>query len=981
MRGRLLALATRTGHVLVAWIVLIALENVIVGVAYRHLFAGFWEMGLARRYLSPLALAALLPLALALAALAPRVRGVADRPRRLRAFVISALVLGASAALSVSTGRHMQSWLARGAFMLAVGGASALAVRVALPRISRLGDGLLAGLGASVSAIFWSIDAFVLPRLYPGFHASALIVSLASASALSLAWQGRRWMDRLALAALAFALLCGALARNSARGVERADNLRLILLDHAPILGRAVRLASALAPPIPTDDVEPTAIAPGPGEVARALDWTGRDLVLLSIDALRADHVGAYGYDRHTTPNIDALAARGTRVSRVYCPTPHTSYSVTSLLTGKYMRPLLSLGVGDDSDTWAGLLRRYGFRTAAFYPPAVFFIDEQRFEAFRDSGLGFEYRKVEFAGQETRVAQVHRYIDSAPRDRPLFLWVHLFEPHEPYVVHEGHRFGASATDLDAYDSEIAEADETVGKLLALLEARRPGAVVIVTADHGEEFGEHGGRYHGTTVYEEQVRVPLIVVGPGVRTQVLDAPAQTIDLLPTALSALGIPRPARVRGRDLGPLLQRGEITAEDRAGFAFSETDDFTLVAEGSERLVCARKVGACTLFDVASDPLQRRDLSRDRGPRASELRRRASQVERDHGRYEGGVKLPDALRLGKQGEVDAAEDVAGLLDDASPAIRREAAEVCFSLHAPSTVPQMRRAMGREDDEVTRRFLELALVRSGEPPGPVALALVADADLAWRRRAALALAERGDARGTETLVAWWREGGLELDRARELLAAFGATSARSAVPALVRSLDDVRLRPLVADTLGRIGDLSARDPLLKAFAGERYRSTRPHLARALLALGAREEFHAPLARFAGVPEPMTEAVEIAARAGLLTARRGGVHPARPAPRLEGKVTVPAGKLRLLVLAAGEGEATAVVDGRSIAGRVEGSVTLVELGDELGATRAGEMRLELAHAAGVIAAWIVPRADEIPPPPPVAWDAGASSPDP
>ena len=160
----------------------------------------------------------------------------------------------------------------------------------------------------------------------------------------------------------------------------------------------------------------------------------------MTIDALRADHVSSYGYARRTTPNIDRLAARGARFEHAYCPTPHTSYSVTSMMTGKYMRPLLAMGSGEDSETWAGYLRRYGFRTAAFYPPAVFFIDEHRFRRMKADGLGFEYRKEEFAPPELRRAQIAEYVASAPRDKPLFLWVHLFEPHEPYVNHAEHPF-------------------------------------------------------------------------------------------------------------------------------------------------------------------------------------------------------------------------------------------------------------------------------------------------------------------------------------------------------------------------------------------------------------------------------------------------------------------------------------------------------------------------------------------------------------
>src|SRR5262249_24122874 len=144
-----------------------------------------------------------------------------------------------------------------------------------------------------------------------------------------------------------------------------------------------------------------------------------------------------------------------------------------------------------------------------------------------------------------------------PADRRVFLWVHLFEPHEPYEAHPEHPFGDR--DVDRYDAEIAAADEGIDAIIAAVRARRPTAVTIVTADHGEEVSERGGRYHGTTVYEEQVRVPLVVNAPGLfAPHRVRAPVQLIDLLPTVLAGLEIPRPARVRGADLGPLLAAEE---------------------------------------------------------------------------------------------------------------------------------------------------------------------------------------------------------------------------------------------------------------------------------------------------------------------------------------------------------------------------------------------------------------------------------------
>jgi arylsulfatase A-like enzyme len=655
------------------------------------------------------------------------------------------------------------------------------------------------------------------------------------------------------------ALACALRAPHASRELQRFSNLRIILVEHAPILGRTVEATEALRPAdrSPEPGVALTA-SPGPGEVARSLDWTGHDLVLITVDALRADHVSAYGYARSTTPSLDALARDGALFEAAYCPTPHTSYSITSMMTGKYLRPLLALGLGEDSETWAQDLRRYGWRTAAFYPPAVFFIDEDRFPRFEQTHLGFEYAKVEFADPALREEQVAGYLAGAPASSPLFLWVHFFEPHEPYVAHPEHVFtGGGSADEDAYDGEIATADDGIGRIVRLIGATRPGAVVMVTADHGEEFGEHGGRYHGTTVYEEQVRVPLVVAGPGVRKGARVATVvQTIDLLPTALSALGIPRPARLRGRDLGPVLA-GDTRALD-AGFAFAETDGYALVASGPERLVCERRAAACALYRPADDPLERRDRSGDEAARFDELRGMLRASERDHGRYEGGggPVWPEPLRRGMQGDTESATDVAALLDDASVDIRRKAAEVSFSLHVPSTAPQLRRALARDEDDGVRRWSALALARSSAEVPPLVDALLKDGLRDWRHRAALVLGERGDARACEEIASYWSDVAptqgqasadgepprlaLELPAAEELLAATTRARCRAAVPSLLRALQDVRARPHVADALGALGDDRARAPLRTMLATEPYVTTRPHEAQALLALGARE---------------------------------------------------------------------------------------------------------------------------------------------
>lgn len=956
------------GGVLASFVVLLVLENAAIGLGYRAEFTAAWEMGQARNALSPVALAASVPLAVVAVVLGHL---LARRDRRLLGAL--AALSGLAVGVGVTNGRHFESAVLRVPFVAVVALAAAGLTVVLVPRLPLDRPRLIAGSGAALATLAWLADARVLPRLYPAFHLALLVVAL-------LAWSATWVLVRevpagrtLSRAALVIALVSVAWAPRASRMVAGSDNLRRVLLEHAPVLGRAVRLASVLAPPPPLDDEASAETVTAAAKVSadRTLDWTGRDVVLVTIDALRADHVSSYGYARKTTPAIDALAARGVRFTHAYCPTPHTSYSVASMMTGKYVRPLLAMGARDDAETWPLLLRRYGYRTAAFYPPAVFFIDAHKFQTMQREGLGFEYRKEEFAGEELRRAQIERYLAEAPRDKPLFLWVHLFEPHEPYEMHAAHPFQGDET-RDAYDSEIAAADALVGDVVRLVEARRPGAVMMVSADHGEELGDHGGRYHGTTVYEEQVRVPLVVVAPGLAPRVVTAPVQTIDLLPTTLAALDVPRPARLRGRDLGPLLV-GKAAPDDE-GLAFAETDEQTLVARGSDRLVCARKIGACTLFDVAKDPGQKAPVT-DRPDRVAELRKLTAAIARENGKVEVAA-LPEALRRGLQGDRDAAEDVLPLFDDSRVDIRRAAARCAFRLRAPEMAAQLRRALAKDEDAEVRAWSALALVRLGLGEDGEAGSLVTKAlegsDPARRTAAALALAEHGDVRGERGLVARWDEAFTpdakapgEVDEARELLAALGTIKAKTAVPSLVRSLGDVRLRAFVVATLGALGDPRAREPILAAFVGERYLHMRAPEAKALVALGEKgPAFRGALARFLGTPEPTVELLAIAHEAGLVPA--SGVLPGREGPA------------RLLVLVRRGTAASAVtasVEGAPLALTASGEEVRVA---EIPALAPGA-RVEVS-GEGVVTRWVVRRAPEVPPPPPEAWDGGASSDD-
>jgi arylsulfatase A-like enzyme len=960
-------------------------------------------------------------------------RAERSRPHRVMLGLLVATG-GALSAFGVGGGRHLAAPGLRLAFALAVAGVSCAAVVLVAAPLSatlRRTPAAFALGSAGVVVLLELVNRFALVRLYPAFHtalagaallvAPAVLVPLvAEREQRALKRPGARTGVMVGLGLALLAALGVLLWQPAAQRLAHFDNLRLILLESAPLAAELVTESARLAPPEPLtepDDATAVDAALGATTGQAALNFQGRDVLLVTIDALRADHVGAYGYARKLTPNFDDLATRGTVFEHAYCPTPHTSYSVTSLLTGKYLRPLLLQGAGEDSDTWAGLFRTYGYRTAAFYPPAVFFIDQSRFVGFEKRALDFEYRWVEFAEGEKRLAQVRDYLSAAPRDKPLFVWVHLFGPHEPYEAHPELGLSLGDRDVDRYDAEIAAADKAVGELTKLMNTRRLGGVTIVSADHGEEFGDHGGRYHGSSVYEEQVRVPLVVVGPGVKTQRVAEVVQTIDLLPTVLSALSVPRPPRIRGRDLGALLAGAR---PSEAGMAYAETDEQALYAEGPFRLLCVRRVGACKLFDLEKDPGETRDASSDHPEALARLRGKLRELAASHGRYEQsglraeGKGWPAAILRGAGGDGDAAEEIASLLEDADASIRRKAAELLFELRRKETAPALRLALSRAEDEDVRRYAALGLTRLGEG-APLTVELLKSPDQHFRRLSALALGESGDKRGEDLLVAWWRdEHDRDFQRSRELLDVFSALRTKDAVVPLMQSLSDVRLRPYIAQTLGKIRDEAAAGALLSALNDERMQSNRVALASALADLDAGPALATPLVRFMGVPDPLPGGLLLAQRAKILEHVGGPV--GRDAARLTRDenlgvkltVTIPPGGngkgVRLLVRVRNLGTTPGTllfargVDGAVAPKHVGLTLPKLPVIDEKQALRLSvppsaeplELSARLPDSFGAKAALrasfllyaergvevetlaLVPLSDELPPPPPKPW---------
>src|SRR5947208_5051882 len=277
-----------------------------------------------------------------------------------------------------------------------------------------------------------------------------------------------------------------------------------------------------------------------------------QNVVLITIDTLRADHVGAYGWTRARTPTLDALAREGVVFDRAYAAAPITLASHASILTGRYPPGHGSrdngIRVSATVATLATELRARGFSTAAFV--AAFPLDHQfgldrGFDVYGDR-LGHEPD-----GRPANERPASQVIDDAvawlrlhaarlppdrpaPPARPFFLWVHVFEPHAPYG-----RPDTGRPAIDRYDDEIATVDREIGRLVKVLGPAANDTLIVAAGDHGEAFGEHGEFAHSIFVYDTTLRVPLIVKIAGGRAgRRVGDPVSLVDVAPTVMRALG-----------------------------------------------------------------------------------------------------------------------------------------------------------------------------------------------------------------------------------------------------------------------------------------------------------------------------------------------------------------------------------------------------------------------------------------------------------
>jgi choline-sulfatase len=357
-----------------------------------------------------------------------------------------------------------------------------------------------------------------------------------------------------------------------------------------------------------------------------------RNVLLITIDTLRADRLGGFGYPLETSPAIDALAERSVVFENAQVQSAWTLPSLASLMTSLHTSThgawSFDSRLDESFTTLAEQLRGAGYAT--FGVASHVFLDDryglqQGFEAF-DTELVTDFVASHEAITSPQVSErgIRWLEERAQHESPWLLWVHYFDPHATYREHPGvsERFG-TLSDSQRYDGEIAFTDRSIGLLLDRLSelGLAEDTIVVLVADHGEEFGEHGGDGHGRTLHREVVHVPLIIHAPGLTPKRISRRVSSVDVLPTLLELLGLPPPHPSAGRSLLAAM-RGEELADEPvlAELGLNPGNPIDSLSLGGWKLMRQRKTGRTLLFDLVLDPGELEDLASQRPERVAEL-------------------------------------------------------------------------------------------------------------------------------------------------------------------------------------------------------------------------------------------------------------------------------------------------------------------------------------------------------------------------
>jgi arylsulfatase A-like enzyme/cytochrome c-type biogenesis protein CcmH/NrfG len=568
-----------------------------------------------------------------------------------------------------------------------------------------------------------------------------------------------------------------------------------------------------------------TLAAAAPPEQSRPPAARPPNVVFITIDTLRADHLECYGYKRVRTPHINALAADGVLVERAYTPIPLTLPSHASIFTGTYplwhgVRDFTGFTLSKDRKTLATLLKSAGYRTGAVIGSAVLEARwglAQGFDAYYDNvpvALDREWQPIAERRGDVVVREGLRWLE-ANKGGPFLLWLHLFDPHDPYEPPAP--YGEQYRERP-YDGEIAYTDSQVGAVLDYL--KRSGlytdALVVLLADHGESLGEHGEKTHGFFIYDATLRIPMIFKLPGAsapRGARISGPLRTIDVLPTTLQILGLTdrvRASEVQGTGayaafLGkPGSAEVASYAELFLPFYHFEWSPLLSIRRGRHKLIDAPRP---ELYDTVADPGETRNVAGEQAALAGQLRALLGRTVQQYAAAGAAGKAPaevDAAtleRLQSLGYLAASRGVAAPPPGKSLPDPKDRIEVYELIHEGTRAAQRKdygaavrdltEAVRREPGSLIGTFQLGNVYRvAGDLPGAEraflrTLQLKPDHTLAWRRLAEIYLASKRYpdaeaaykkvvAQSPRDFIAWFNLGGLYVteDRWEDALTAF-----------------------------------------------------------------------------------------------------------------------------------------------------------------------------------------------------------------
>lgn len=524
-------------------------------------------------------------------------------------------------------------------------------------------------LAALIALILWAyyVDSRFEPQLYgTSIHRSLFVFNTALGMSLigTLFWRrGFRLASRLRkLTALAAAVLLIAAVAFTFVRFDRNQNLKTQIFYRTTQAKQYFRLAQWVldfdrdgysgflgggdcddrrgdinpgSPEILGDGIDHNCI--GGGLTARDIEDRKRELAALHqppdpaatrlnviyvfIDALRADHLSAYGYPRKTSPNLDKLAANSSLFENAFTPAPNTFEALPKFTQGNYWDAHLK--------GWPEIMAGSGYEALLF---------PRRIATLRRHVKGMKIVQDPNGGTfEASIDSALETLEAIDKDRPFCAYLYSTDTHRPYKPHEDFHFGDSIVDL--YDGEISYLDFHLGRLFDWLEksGRLDRTMIVIMADHGESLGERGVYKHSSQLYNEQMRVPLIIHLPGAAPRSIGDYVSTVDLSPTILNAVGLDYPQECAGVSLVPMMRGqpfvhppiyGEQTTQEVSPFVRPEQNvdpelkKYMVITQDGFKLIYNRDYYSFELFDLKNDPSEIRNLY-DRTPQmAADMRK-----------------------------------------------------------------------------------------------------------------------------------------------------------------------------------------------------------------------------------------------------------------------------------------------------------------------------------------------------------------------